>query len=53
MGHRFLVGATVSLADLALLAYTRVAPEGGFDLAAYPALQRWIREAEQALGVTA
>ncbi|MBR1221876.1 glutathione S-transferase family protein [Bradyrhizobium sp. U87765 SZCCT0131] len=52
-GHRFLVGAAVSLADLALLAYTRVADEGGFDLAAYPAVKRWIREAEQVLGIAA
>lgn len=49
--HRFLATDAVSLADVALLAYTRVAHEGGFDLAAYPAVQRWIREAEQALGL--
>lgn len=48
---RFLVGDSVSLADVALLAYTRVAPEGGFDLAGYPALRRWIGEAEQALAI--
>ena len=38
----FLVGATPTLADIALFAYTHVAPEGGFDLDGYPALRRWI-----------
>lgn len=48
---RFLVGAAISLADVALVAYSRVAHEGGFDLEGYPALRRWIGEAEQALGI--
>jgi glutathione S-transferase len=48
---RFLAGATVSLADVSLLAYTRVAHEGGFDLAGYPAVRRWIGEAEKVLGL--
>jgi len=48
---RFLIGEQISLADVALIAYTRVAHEGGFDLAAYPAVRRWIGEAEQALGI--
>src|SRR5579871_1895954 len=38
----FLVGETLTLADIALLAYTRVAHEGGFDLAGHPAVRRWI-----------
>ena len=50
---RFLVGDTVSLADVSLLAYTRLAHEGGFHLEGYSALRRWIGEAEQALGVHA
>lgn len=50
-GTRFLIGARVSVADMALVAYTRVAHEGGFDLAAYPSVRRWIGEAEQALGI--
>ncbi len=49
---RFLVGDTVSLADVSLLAYTRLAHEGGFQLDDYSALRRWIGEAEQALGVS-
>jgi glutathione S-transferase len=48
---RFLIGEPVSLADMALVAYTRVAPEGGFDLAPYVSVRRWITEAEQALGI--
>src|ERR1700752_4800775 len=48
---RFLAGDTASLADVSLLAYTRVAHEGGFDLAGYPSVQRWIGESEKALGL--
>ena len=48
---RFLVGDIVSLADVALLAYTRLAHEGGFHLDGYAAVRRWIGEAEQALGL--
>ena len=48
----FLVGASLSLADISLLAYTRVSHEGGFDLNSYPAIQRWIASCEQALQLT-
>lgn len=41
-GRRFFVGDALSLADIALYAYTHVAGEGGFDLAAYPAIGRWL-----------
>jgi glutathione S-transferase len=47
----FLVGARPSLADIALIAYSRVADEGGFDLAAYPNMCAWIGRVEQALGI--
>ncbi|MGY3606703.1 MULTISPECIES: glutathione S-transferase family protein [unclassified Bradyrhizobium] len=47
----FLAGKALSLADVALLAYTRLAHEGGFDLGGYPALGRWINEAENSLGL--
>jgi glutathione S-transferase len=50
-GTRFLVGEAFSLADVALLAYTRVAHEGGFDLARYPSVRRWIKDGETALGL--
>jgi glutathione S-transferase len=38
----FLVGDEPTLADVALFAYTHVAPEGGFDLARYPAVTAWL-----------
>jgi len=38
----FLVADRYTIADIALYAYTHVAPEGGFDLAAYPAVRAWI-----------
>jgi glutathione S-transferase len=48
---RFLVGEAFSLADVSLLAYTRVAHEGGFHLDGYASIRRWIGEAERALGL--
>ena len=50
---RFLAGEAVSLADVSLLAYTRVAHEGGFHLDGYAAVRRWIGETEKALGLPA
>jgi glutathione S-transferase len=47
----FLIGDAISLADVALLAYTRLAHEGGFDLDGYAALRRWIADAERSLGL--
>ena len=38
----FLLGDTLSLADISLFAYTHVAHEGGFDLSAYSAIRNWI-----------
>ncbi len=35
-------GRGMSIADIALYAYTHVAGEGGFDLAAYPAVRAWL-----------
>jgi glutathione S-transferase len=48
---RFLVGERVSLADIALLPYTRFAHEGGFHLDGYAALRRWIGDVETYLGL--
>ena len=47
MEHRladndWLVGYGYTVADIALYAYTHVAHEGGFDLAQYPGISRWI-----------
>ncbi len=47
----FLVGDALTLADVALVAYTRMAHEGGFDLAAYPAIRAWIARVEAGLGI--
>jgi glutathione S-transferase len=41
-GRQFLVGDTYSIADIALYAYTHVAPEGGFTLQPYPAIEAWL-----------
>ncbi len=38
----WLAGNSFSLADICLYAYTHVAGEGGFDLAAYPHITRWM-----------
>ncbi|PTS90930.1 MULTISPECIES: glutathione S-transferase family protein [unclassified Caulobacter] len=48
----YLVGDSLTLADVALVAYTRVAHEGGFDLSLYPAVQAWIGRVESGLGVS-
>lgn len=50
-GRPFMLGAVPSLADIALVAYTRLAGEGGFDLTAYPAVQGWIGRVETAFGI--
>jgi glutathione S-transferase len=47
MEHRlarepYFVGGRLTLADLALFAYTHVADEGGFDLAPFPMIRAWI-----------
>jgi glutathione S-transferase len=38
----WLAGDGMSLADIALYAYTHAADEGGYDLAPYPAIGRWL-----------
>jgi glutathione S-transferase len=48
---RFLIGDAFTLADVSLLAYTRVAHEGGFHLDGYASVRRWIGECEQRLGL--
>lgn len=47
----WLVGDRLSCADIALVAYTRLAHEGGFDLAAFPSVERWVGRTETALGI--
>ena len=38
----YLVGEHYSIADVTLYAYTHVAHQGGFDLAAHPSIQAWL-----------
>ena len=49
----YMAGDTLTLADVALVAYTRMAHEGGFDRAAYPAIRAWIGRVEAGLGIGA
>jgi glutathione S-transferase len=47
----WLVGEALSVADIALLAYTRLAHEGGFDLGPRGNVRAWIERCEQALNL--
>jgi len=47
----FLVGDTLSLADIALVAYTRKADLGGYNLRDYPAVRGWVIRVEELLGI--
>ena len=40
--HDYFVANRFTIADIALYAYTHVAPEAGFDLGDYPALRAWL-----------
>jgi glutathione S-transferase len=48
----YLVGQRLTLADVALVAYTRWAHEGGFDLQPYPKVRAWIGRVEIDLNIT-
>jgi len=50
-GRDWLAGQAASLADLALVAYTRVAPEGGFDLRPHANIRAWITRTEAAFDI--
>lgn len=45
-GRTWLVGDHVSIADIDLYGTVRYAPEGGFDLSAYPHVQAWMKQFE-------
>lgn len=51
MARDFIVGERMTIADVALVAYTRVAHEGGFDLADFPAVRSWVHRVERELGL--
>jgi glutathione S-transferase len=48
---RYVAGDRLTVADIALVAYTRVAPEGGFDLDEFPNLRAWIGCVERDLAI--
>ena len=50
-GRRWLIGETMSIADIVLLPYTRLAPEGGFELSPRHNLRAWIARCEAELGL--
>jgi len=50
-GRRYFVGESLSLADIALVAYTRFAHQAGLDLAQYPQVARWVRRIEHYLSI--
>ena len=52
-GGPFLVGAIFSLADISLVAYTRMAGDAGLSLSGYPAVRAWIGRVEGELRIGA
>ena len=51
--RRYFVGEKLSLADVALVAYTRFAPQAGLDLAPYSHVRDWIGRVEHDLKLEA
>ena len=52
-GNPFFAGPGVTLADIALFAYTHVAEEGGFGLGDYPHIGAWIAQVQALPGFAA
>ena len=50
-GRTYLVGDELTVADISLLAYTRLAHEGGFVLSHRPAIRKWIARCESDLAI--
>jgi glutathione S-transferase len=48
-GRQWLVGQAMSIADIVLLPYTRLSPEGGFELARRQHVRSWIARCEHEL----
>jgi glutathione S-transferase len=49
-GRDWMVGQGYSVADIALFAYTQMAPEAGHDLAGYPAVVAWLERVRKQPG---
>ena len=47
--REYFVGGALTLADIALVTYTRWSHEAGFDLVNWPAVQAWVRRIEDDL----
>ena len=47
----WLVADGLTCADIALVAYTRLAHEGGFDLSEFPAVHSWVQRVERELNL--
>jgi glutathione S-transferase len=50
-GRAYFVGERLSLADIALVAYTRFAHEAGLDLKRWPEVHNWVRRTERDLKI--
>lgn len=50
--REFFVGRSLTIADLALFAYTHKAVDGGYDLRAFPAVSAWLARCLRQPGVT-
>ena len=50
-GAPFLVNGRLTVADIALLPYTRWAPQAGFPLERYPNVRAWVARTEAELGL--
>jgi glutathione S-transferase len=50
-GRTYFVGRKLSLADIALVAYTRFAHEAGLVLAQFPNVRAWVSRVENDLGI--
>jgi len=50
---RYMASEELTLADVALVAYTRMAGDGGFDLSVFPAITTWIGRVEAGLKIGA
>lgn len=52
-GRRFVTDHGYSVADIAVYGYTHLAGEGGFDLARFPHVQRWMARVQDTSGFAA
>lgn len=49
-GSTYLVGDTLSIADISVYAYTHLAGDAGFGLSGYPALSAWVSRVAESIG---